>query len=59
MDKKLFVVFIAIGAAVVTTLIQLWMQSGKLEPVNRRMLWILFGAGVVALGFLVAMAITS
>jgi hypothetical protein len=49
MDKKLFVVVIAIGTIVVSTLLQLFMDGRELNPSRKRLLWISFAAGIVAL----------
>ena len=47
MDKKLFVIAIAVGAVVVTTLLQLFMQGRDLNPKAKRLLWISLAAGIV------------
>jgi hypothetical protein len=49
MDKKLFVIAIAVGTVVLTTLFQLFLQGRDLNPKAKRLLWIIFAAGVVAL----------
>ncbi len=49
MDKKLFVIAIAVGAVVLTTLLQVFMQGRDLNPKAKRLLWITLAAGVVAL----------
>lgn len=49
MDKKLFVIAIAVGTVVLTTLLQVFMQGRDLNPKVKRLLWITLAAGVVAL----------
>lgn len=49
MDKKLFVIAIAVGAVVLTTLLQVFVQRRDLNPKANRLLRITFAAGVVAL----------
>ena len=49
MDKKLFVVAIAVGAGLSGVLIPLLMQLGVHSRVSRPVLWALLAAGVVAL----------
>jgi hypothetical protein len=49
MDKKLFVIAIAIGTVVLTTLLQIFIQGRELNPRAKRILWIAFAAGVVNL----------
>ena len=49
MDKKLYIIVIAVGAVVLTTMLQLLMQGRKLDPKARRLLWFTLAAGVVAL----------
>lgn len=56
MDKKLFVVVVAVGASLLGTLIPLFMMRQQERPtVSRAVLWALLGAGVVA--FLTVMAV--
>jgi|OM-RGC.v1.036369147 hypothetical protein len=55
MDKKLFVVAIAVGAGLSGTLIPLLMQRGGQQRLSRPVLWGLLAAGVVA--FLVVLAV--
>lgn len=56
MDKKLFVVAVAVGASLLGTLIPLFMMRGQERPaVSQAVLWALLGAGVVA--FLAVMAV--
>lgn len=49
MDKKLFVIAIAVGTVVLTTLIQVFMQGREIDPRTRRLLWLTLVAGVIAL----------
>ena len=53
MDKKQFVVFIAIGAIVITTVLQLFMSDKQLSPGMRRALWATCAVGVILLGCLI------
>lgn len=55
MDKKLFVVAIAVGAGLSGALIPLLMQRGGQSRVSRRVLWGLLVAGIVA--FLAVLAV--
>jgi hypothetical protein len=58
MDKKHFVVFIAIGTAVISTLLQVFLQGRDLSPKSKRLLWISLAAGVVALIALAMVVLT-
>ena len=49
MDKKLFIVAIAIGAAVITTLLSVYLQMNEPSPRTKRLLRFSLAAGVVAL----------
>jgi hypothetical protein len=55
MDKKLFVVAIAVGAGLSGALIPLLLQSADRPRVSRPVLWGLLAAGVVA--FLAVLAV--
>jgi hypothetical protein len=55
MDKKLFVVAVAVGAGMMGTLIPLLLQSADRPRVSRPVLWALLAAGVVA--FLAVLAV--
>jgi hypothetical protein len=55
MDKKLFVVAIAVGAGLSGALIPLLMQRGGQSRLSRPVLWGLLAAGVVA--FLAVLAV--
>jgi len=49
MDKKLPVIAIAIGAVVVSTLLQVFIQGRNVDQKAKRLLWVSLVAGVVAL----------
>ena len=49
MDKKLFVIAIAIGASLISTFVSILMQHRDLNPTAKRLLWVSLAAGVVAL----------
>ena len=49
MDKKLFIIAIAVGGAVVTTLLSAYLQMNDPNPQTKRMLRVLLAAGVAAL----------
>jgi hypothetical protein len=49
MEKKLFVVAIAIATILITTLLQFFMRDREVSPATKKMLWISFAAGVVLL----------
>jgi hypothetical protein len=49
MDKKLFVIVIAIVASLISTFVSILMQRRDLNPTTKRLLWISFAAGVVTL----------
>ena len=49
MDKKTLVIAIAIATIVITTLIQFFIRGRDLSPATRRLLWLSFAAGIVAL----------
>jgi len=55
MDKKLFVVSVAVGASLLGTLIPLFMRRQEQTSLSRTVLWALLGAGVVA--FLTVLAV--
>lgn len=55
MDKKLFVVAIAVGAGLSGALMPLLMQRGGQPRVSRPVLWGLLAAGVVAFLAVLAM----
>ncbi len=58
MDKKLFVVAIAVGAGLSGTLIPLLMQREGQPRLSRPVLWGLLAAGVVAFLSVLAVRIT-
>ncbi len=58
MDKKLFVVAIAVGAGLSGTLIPLLMQREGQPRLSRPVLWGLLAAGVVAFLAVLAVRIT-
>jgi len=49
MDKTLFVIAVAIGAAVLSTSLAVFMQGRDLSPKTKRMLWVALATGVVLL----------
>lgn len=49
MDKKLFVIAIAVGTIVITTLIGIFMQGRELNPKGKLLVWVTFLAGVAVL----------
>jgi len=49
MDKKLFIIAIAVGSAVLTTLLSVFLRQNKPNPKIKRLLWMSFTAGVVVL----------
>ena len=49
MDTKLFVIALAAGTVVLTTLIQVFTQGRDPGPRARRLLWISLVAGIIAL----------
>lgn len=49
MDKKQFVILVAVGTACVTTVLTILMSRRNAGVGNRRVLWVLFLLGVVAL----------
>ncbi|MEQ9103488.1 MAG: hypothetical protein RIE53_02190 [Rhodothermales bacterium] len=52
MDKKLLVIAIAVGAMVITTLIQVFMQGREWTPKGKLLVWVTFLAGLaVLIGF--------
>ena len=55
MDKKLFVVAVAVGASLLGTLIPLFMRRQEQTSLSQTVLWALWGAGVVA--FLTVLAV--
>jgi len=56
MDKKIFVVAIAIGTTLITTLLLIFMQGRDLSPSAKRLMWASLAAGVMAL---IAVAIVT
>ena len=49
MDKKLFVIAIAIGTIVITTLLQTFILNRKLDPKIKQLLWISLAGGIIVL----------
>ena len=49
MDKKLFVIAIAVVTSMISTLIQIFMQGRELNPKGKLLVWVTFLAGVAAL----------
>lgn len=49
MDKKLFIIAIAVGSAVLTTLLSVYLQRNEPNPGTKRLLLILLAAGVAML----------
>ncbi len=56
MDKKLIVVAIAIGTIVVSTLLQLMVKGRELSGRAKRLTWVSFAAGIVALALVALFA---
>jgi uncharacterized membrane protein len=49
MDKKLFIIAIAVGGAVITTLLSVYLQMNEPNPRTKRILRVTLAAGVAAL----------
>jgi uncharacterized membrane protein len=55
MDKKLFIIAIAVGSAVLTTLLSVYLQRNEPSPKAKRLLRILLAAGLAMLIVMCAM----
>jgi hypothetical protein len=49
MDKRILIVAIVVAAIAISTLLQLFIRNRDVSPATRKMLWVSFAAGVVAL----------
>ncbi len=49
MDKKLFVIAIAVGTATLTMLLSAFMPPREVSPQQKRLLWLSIATGIVAL----------
>jgi hypothetical protein len=52
-DKRLFVIMVAVGAALISTLVGVLMQGHQVNRATKRLLWISLGAGLLAPAFAV------
>jgi hypothetical protein len=57
MDKKLLILFIAVGAGVLTMFLQLMLQGENVGPGHRRFLWPVLVAGVLVFLVLVGVVL--
>ena len=53
MDKRLFVIMVAVGAALISTLLGVLMQGHQVNRATKRLLWISLGVGLLAPAFAV------
>jgi len=58
MNKALFVIIIAIVTTMITTMISIFVRGREVSTAVRRLLWIMFIAGVAALIITIILIVT-